>query len=220
MKIDSIEYGMYTFGPMIGQRCLEVAFKEGESTDLYAEFKTALINSGHEEQFFDAINGSQSTFISFVGGLIEKGENAEEWGTFVQSISQQSLQLQKHPESLKTNMGQLRPPYFIFIGRPKVFTGSRDFYQNFNVVVAIIDNAEYSQMALQEMLNHQFSVVVVPIDAMHKAPSLISSAKKKTVVIDGSGGQLVDYCLENSYRYYADARDTPRSLNRVWQHTE
>jgi hypothetical protein len=207
MKIANTQYGIMTFGAAIGQRLLYITITDDTAdTPLYDQLIAAVEDK--KDAYTACIDGSRSTFLAFKGGAIEKAENNPEWDLFAQRLSHESLAIQK-----STNPGALRPPYMMYVGVPSTFTGIRDFYQNFNTVIALIDGPSYSATALQEMVNHQFSQVVLKKQADGTVPE-IKVGIRKAVVLDDAAGGLEEYCITNNIRYYRDY-DSPQKLD-VW----
>lgn len=223
MKIDDVELKIASYGPMIGQRGLYITFSDEEpdgdegaiddprSSQVYNEFRTILEKKELSQYYTKAIGRDQTVFFYFQGGEIEKTENAERFNKLYTAISKDAIDHQKDEIGMQgnnvKNPGQLRPPFMVFIGVPRIFTATRDFYQHFNVVVGIIDKTKdldtYSETALREMMNHQFSTLVVKATIPEDLDEFKGLATRKLAVIDYSNSlNLYKCCLENNYRYY------------------
>jgi hypothetical protein len=204
MRIKSVKYGVMSFGPAVGQRSLLLEFEsdEGEGS-LWEQFLALIDENSLNEQYLQGINGSKTVFFIFRGGEIEKAENEKAFDEFLAQLSQASLELQKSPDVKKTNMGKLSPPYLIFAGKPTVFSGSRDFYQRFNTVIALVQKrVPYSSVAHQEMMNHQFSTTAVWARTAEDVPGF--RTPKVSVVAQSDDESLSFLAISKNYRYYRD----------------
>jgi hypothetical protein len=220
VKINNVTCGIPGAGPAVGQKTLMIEIGEGPTYDfsredvvfpLYSDFKTIIDSDPKLSQAYrEAIDGSMGCFITFKGGEIEKQENDAEFEAFFTLISHDSITLQKTIIGMGTkgikNPSQLNPPFLIFCGIPQVFTGRRDWYQHFRAVIARIYNDDYSQVALKEMMNHQFSSAILyvdenPVDFLNG----IISPKKVSVADISPRHSTRDWAIEKGYRYYAMA---------------
>lgn len=207
MKIDNIELGLIPFGPAIGNVAIKIHIVEGESEDLFEDLLKEIKEKKYTDYMINACNATQKCFLIFTGGEIEKQENNKEWDIFNLALSRYSLDIQK---ILQLRPDQARPPFCIFVGIPKFFTGNRQFYQYFNAVYAIIKDLDFSELAFQEIINHQFSAACV-FDI-----KIISDLKKKwnlnnkLYVIEDTRMRFdyqcnespeAKYCLDNSTKY-------------------
>jgi hypothetical protein len=217
MRVESIRYGILPFGPSTGQRSLliNIVDSEEEGELLEASFTNEISKRGLFDQFIEAINGTQSTHLVFMVGTIEKSPNAKEWNDFIAQVSRTSLELQRAPDITKTKLGDLRAPFLVFLGVPRVVSGPRDFYQHFNCVIALIDGDDFSQLALQEMMNHQFSTTVIRAAYTSDIVKLPSTITKISILDAGQSNELVSHCIEKNFRYYRDYRGD-QVLDGIW----
>lgn len=228
LRIREVLYGVPQFGPAAGQRGLDIEVYDDTGSDqswdnknsydvpVYAEFKETLEKKGFSEVYTKAIDGSQGVFLYWKGGDVEKAEVKVEFEALVNSISQDSITLQKELMKQKKDFasamlaGGVRPPFMVWHGVPKVFSGTRDFYQSFNFVLAELDDG-MSEIALREILNHQNSQILVRADKesdLDKIPDKI--AIRKVSVLDRSEGLGVyGRCVRDNYRYYKDGHGEP-----------
>lgn len=164
LKIKSVEYKLCTRGPAIAHPILVIDFESVESYDgvLFDDFKAAISAAGLEDVYQSAINYKQNVFFLFKGRLFTK-ENIPLYTDLFTSISRESAQLQKTLMDAHTiNVGQLRPPFFMWEGIPQDFTGVENAYTDFNIPYVILDETtEYSQIALQQILNHPMGTVFI-----------------------------------------------------------
>ena len=164
LRLKDVSYGFIPFGPAIGERAIFITIGNGDEEkdfDLFTELESVIDKSKLNDEFINAIDGSNSTFLVFNGGEIEDDTVNEEWDNFNRKLSKKSIDIQM---ALKKRTDQLRPPFCIWSGVPKKFTSTKTFYEYFNCCYAIIKNEDYSQMALQEIINHKFSAIIVISD--------------------------------------------------------
>jgi len=224
LRCESVKCGAMPYGPAAGQRMLEVRLVDDPGSDqgwnredprevpCYGTFRDILERDGLEGAYTKVIDGSQATFLLFVGGDIERIESAEEFDAFVTAITRDNIDFGR--EILKLNpaavlKGEIKPPFMVFIGEPRTFTATRDWYQNFNVVLAKVDfrtEHQISQVALQEMLNHQNGQVLALVDDPSQLERFYTPMNhiRKTTVIDftRNGREVFDKCLSVNWRYY------------------
>jgi len=209
LRIKNIKYDLFSFGPPNGQPTLFIDFDNDntvfeitEKSDLYVELKSKLKELKLEQQWISAINGTLEIFLCFNGGFIEMDEHFKQWDQFHIALSRESVETQK---ALKIKPDKLRPPFCIWIGEPKTFTGQKNYYQYFNCVIALIYDLKYTQLALQEIINHQFSSVCVTSENYKKIIKDLRSKyhiTHKLVLIDTDfHSEVYDYCLDNKIKY-------------------
>jgi hypothetical protein len=214
-----LDYGLIPYGPAIGQRAIKIDIGNNpetsyESGDLYRIFKQKIKEYELDKEYIEAINGSSSVFLLFKGGAIEKNENAEEWDEFFTALSKESVNVQK---TLKLDkQGKIRPPFCIWYGLPEEMSskraGTADVYQYFNNCFSIISlplSKKFNGLGLQQLLNHQFSVLCIEYKEK-ETEELYESFKgkynliKKVSFIDSEDNtECIKFCLDNDLRYYA-----------------
>jgi len=240
LRCKSVKFGAMPYGPATGQRALEVTIEmDPDSTQgwnredprevpCYNQFRDILERESLEAAYTKAIDGTQSVFLIFKGGSIETIDAAEEWNAFATAVTRDNIDFGKQILKLDPAAlikGQIKPPFMIYRGKPTVFTATRDWYQNFNVVLAEIDFTDgaqgVSQVALQEMINHQNGQVMAFVDDVSQLGVFFQPMNqiRKTCVVDVSevvGQEIFDLCMERNYRYYLlnlhDWKDNPRAI--------
>jgi hypothetical protein len=178
----------------------------------FKEFSNLLSEKDLEPEYSKAIDGTQGTFLIFKGGELEKVENQSSFEALYAGITKDCIDFAKRimetrPQSLIT--GEVKPPFMIFLGTPKVFSGTRDFYQSFNVLLPTIDfrkEEDFSQIALQEMTNHQNCVNLAFVsskDQIEKFPDQLFKMRKTIVVYTGDRTkykEVFDECFSKNLR--------------------
>jgi hypothetical protein len=188
-------------------------------------FMSKLEALGLEGMYTKALDGTQSVFLLFRGGDIEKLESSEEWSAFYTAITRDNIDFGR--EVLKLDpaalvKGNFKPPFMIYLGKPTTFTATRDWYQHFNIVLAKIDfreDEEISQIALQEILNHQNGQVLAIVDNVSQLDKFYPSMSqlRKTIVVSTVLGnkKIFDECLTKNYRYFQHETAFWDTLNTV-----
>ena len=225
LRVIDIRYGVPQFGPAAGQRGLEIWTEDDKgsvqgwdrnnphSVPAYESLIQNLESKELMGLWTKAIDGSQGVFLYWRGGVIETTECEEEFNHLVQAISQDSITLQKELMSRGTDFGSkmlqghVRPPFMAWFGVPRVFSGGRDWYQNFNFV--FVDEGSHvelnrSEMAYREILNHNNSQILLKVRVMKDFDYLPKDvAIRKVSVLDWCGDDKVyQRCLDLNYRYY------------------
>ena len=214
LYIKNIEYGVQKCGPGIGNPSLFITLDEQEATENKSitgkELYDSLVEKMAQEDFNKywniALNGSQKVMIVFTGSVMAKDEHFSTWDEFYTCISQESAIIQK---ALYENTPQkLRPPFIIWMGTPKVFSSQKQFYEYFSMCLGMIDsNEKYNDLAVQELLNHTFSNIVITIDNMEEYENKYTNFVKKFYSIPShklrvvtSNKDVFETCLKNSIR--------------------
>jgi len=207
LQINNINYGLIPFGPANGQPAIQIDITETEGDwekgKLFSDFKNMIEDKGLNQEYITAINGSLKNFLVFNGGYIEKENNYNEWDDFHIALSKDSVHTQT---SLKLTPDKLKPPFCIWVGHPTWFTGKNNFYQYFNCAYAIVRNGNYAQLALQEIINHQFSTVCILSEVYKKIIKELlgkfNLAHKLIVVNDNNNeDKMLEYCLDSKLKY-------------------
>jgi hypothetical protein len=224
MKIKSIDLRVPTYGPMFGQVGLYFDIEESDepiaevkkSSDLqlYKDLKNVIKEKDLEKEYKDSLSNTQKYFWYWKGSAIEKIENAHEFDTLLDAMSHEALELQKGIIGLN-DKGELkdpkalRPPFSIFIGVPKVFSASRDFYQRFNWVIPVIDlrdgfEESFSEIALREMINHPNGMLVYFMDDATQFEKTEYLGLRKTSILNMSkkAENFVKECVKRGFRYF------------------
>jgi hypothetical protein len=227
LECRSVKLGVMPYGPAYGQRSIEIVLEsksdnfrswtheDVRSVPCYEDFITKVREAEIEGMYTKAIDSTQSVFLLFRGGSIERTEHAEEFNAFVKAVTGDCIDLAKRilkDDPAALIKGQVKPPFMIFFGQPLTFTATRDFYQHFNVVLPQIDFraplSNVSQIALQEMLNHQNSVCLALVNQSHQLESFYPQMNviRKTVVVDTTDEMdesrlIYSECVKKNYRY-------------------
>jgi len=200
MVFDQIKTGIIPFGGGVGIRALYVKItqddytKEFENVEEKALYMINEIKRERPEEFQQALK-SQLQFCFVGNGLEDKDQSALNEALFTQ-LSRESLELQK-ADQLKVQ--QMRPPFFVWVGKPLVYTGNRQFYEQFNYIVATCPtktpNGEvltkenmdkgYSLTALVEIANHNFSQFVFKIDNEEELKVIIDVYLANSIPVNG-----------------------------------
>lgn len=171
LKIRKVEYKLMDFGPDIGYPTIVIKFEKDdpkvqdkpedvEAYDIYGDLISRIHAQNLDEIYTRAIDGSLRAHFQFCGGaiLLAKNEPLKE-KLLYDGISQASLDLQKdmRKEGLKT-FGDVRPPFFMWTGIPKICSGTRLAYENYNTAYTVLNaDTDFSPVALQEILNKTYS---------------------------------------------------------------
>jgi hypothetical protein len=237
LKIKKIEYGIVPTGPALGVSAIQLFFEEVEGEYELDDFDTGkqkwtqnqnriieehpreLINQFIEiikkkellAHYERATNASQSCFIVYMGGIIDKPENFVEFNRFQTDLSNAAWNYQIY-EGKKVN--ELRPPYTIFVGIPTYMTGKNQFYEGFNTIYPVIhlsdgaNNAKFNSLALQECFNGPFSLATIFFENgnesdIHDLKQKFKIPNHKMVLIDTPKNKtyLDDIVKEYNYRY-------------------
>jgi hypothetical protein len=210
LTLNKIEWGLVPYGPATGKRALLIDFGENDEVfdsnnekTLYQEFKNKIVEIGYSDYYLSAVNGSHSTFLFFIGGSIEKDVHQAQWDQFNLLMTRDSIDVQK---TLRLSPDKLKPPFCIWAGTPTVFSSKRQFYQYFNCIYAILDEkSNFSPLALQEVLNHQFSIIAYKIQDTFTSVEKLGEFNlvNKLNLIDMKNLEYArEYALQNNYRYY------------------
>jgi hypothetical protein len=199
MIIKSIKYGLVPFGPASGCRAFLIDIRAGEAkqgSHLMAELEHQIEMKGLYHQFTSAIDGTNSSQIYFLGGDIEQLENSREWDEFAKALSKRSLETQ---QALK-RIDQMKPPFMGWVGVPTVFSSTREFYQNFNLCMAMYAD-KFSALAMQEILNHQFSSIIgIDLDT-DTLKELSKSYRTLKIYSVNTKMDQAEYCLQSGIRF-------------------
>lgn len=175
LKIREVKYKLMDYGPDIGYPTIVVKFEPDsvdikddpdavEHYDIYGDFISRINEQGLTDYYTRAIDGSLRCHFCFTGSaiLLAKNQSLKDKLLF-DGISQKSLDLQK--DMRKNGMkvfGDIRPPFFMWSGLPKICTGTRLGYENFNTAYTVINaDSDFSPIAVQEILNKDFSNVFI-----------------------------------------------------------
>ena len=210
LKINKVDFGLIPFGPGNGQPAVKLdigendeELKKNDHSTLYNDIVEKIKEQDLEQEWLNAINGTLSVFIVFTGGVIEKEKHWLEWDNFNRVLSRNSLDVQK---TLKLRPDQVRPPFCIWAGVPTDFTGNRQFYQYFNCTYGLLKNKDYGQLALQEIINHQFSSIIVLNDQDDLITEIRGKYKldHKLIILDTKNNgkdKVAQYCFTKKLKY-------------------
>ena len=204
LVLDKISFELIPYGPAVGTPALIFYISENDEekeSELFSSIKKEIDKEGLTEAWTIALDGTQRVFLQFIGGIIEKEEHLKEWDEFYSEISRESLHIQK---TLLKTPDKLRPPFVIWSGKPLHFSGkTKDFYQYFNCCYALIKDECFNPLALQEIINHQFSAVIVKNDDEFKSfvEGLRSKYKDtinhKLILVQEKNEDISKYCLQH-----------------------
>lgn len=176
LKIDSIKYDLCTKGPAISHPTIIVEFSPTDidsGVDIFEEFKKKIESEGLTDAYSEGLSYKQNVYFLFKGRIFQK-ENLDEYRKVFNGISKEAADIQKALMNAHTiNVGQLKPPFFMWEGIPQDFTGVDSAYNDFNVPYVVLDSkSEYSPVALQQVMNHPFGTVFVRWDGLGEAEEL------------------------------------------------
>lgn len=213
LKISKVSYDLCERGPAIAHPVIIVEFDNVEEQhDLVAEFDEAIEKANLQNTYKEACSYKQAIYFLFKGRIFTK-ENIPLYMELFNKISKDAADLQKALLAAKTiNVGQLKPPFFMWEGIPQDFTGVENAYTDFNIPYVVIDETtEYSQIALQQILNHPMGTVFIRWTSKEATPTFIKDFEdtfhgyhvfllaKKDVFKEAKS-----WALENAYCLYLD----------------
>lgn len=230
--IDYVDYGLENYGPANGHPVIGIHFKEVAAADtpkcfdekgnempeyyLYADFIKHIKKAKLEKSYHNAINGKLETYLKFNDGWILGKEHYDEIEDFHTVISQESADLQKQQrvEGIQ-DFGQIRPPFFMWEGKPTTFTGAMGTgnsgkYELFNIPYAVLKVGEsYNQMALAQIMQHTFGKLYIEWVEGQDNAGFIEQIRDtfndyKSVIIfrENVKEEAVGFCMENGYVGY------------------
>jgi len=213
LQIKNVSFGIPDCGGAIGQRTFYITFAEEvfpSPISLWEQLEKKIDEAGLKNYLVPALDGSQSIFWTFQGGLIEKKEYKDQWVQFYKDMSSESIKLQK-----LARPDQLRPPFMIWTGSPLYFSGLTEFYQSFNVCYAIIKyNKEQlspiNNMALTEILNHQQGYAIVETKEPFSIDVALLKRTRKTFIRHTGTNveETIKWCIDNNFRYNHSIKKT------------
>jgi hypothetical protein len=212
-----LTYGLIPFGAATGQRAILIDIGNNPDTshvegDAYRLFREKVVDFKLEKEYFKALDGSLMTFLIFKGGAVELNDNATEFQDFFHELSKEAALLQ-----MPLTNDKKRPPFCIWYGLPIEFSSQREgtgeVYQYFNSCWAIIKQPvqkEINYLGLQQLINHQFSMVCFEYVEKETEKTLEDLKKrynffKKAAFIDAGekpSSVCKFRCIENDIRYY------------------
>lgn len=168
LKIDSIKYDLCTKGPAIAHPVITVELSPTDldsGVDIFEDFKKKIEDGGLQEAYSEGISYKQNVYFLLKGRIFQK-DNIEEYRKIFNGISKEAADYQKALMAAHTiNVGQLKPPFFMWEGIPQDFTGVDSAYNDFNVPYVYLDSkSEYSPVALQQVMNHPYGTVFIKWD--------------------------------------------------------
>lgn len=212
LYIDHVEYNVQKFGPGIGAPSLFISIGEKEAIDddnptdgkaLYSQLLNHIKNNKLDTVWNLALNGSQKVYLVFEDSIMIKDGHFSVWDEFYTQISQESATIQK--ALYEKTPQNLRPPFTCWIGNPTMFSSQKQFYEYFNMCLASISTEDkYNDLALQELLNHTFSNVIVHVKDETEYEELFvkltdkfkSIPSHKLRVVTGDNA-VMEKCLKN-----------------------
>lgn len=228
LKIRDVEYKLMDYGPDIGYPTLVLKFehddastpndeKEVENYDIYGDFISRINEKGLNDIYTRGIDGSLRAHFCFVGNaiLLAKNEPLKQKLLF-DGIMQKSLDLQKdmRKEGLKT-FGDIRPPFFMWSGIPKICSGMRLAYENYNTAYTVINaDTDFSPIALQEILNKDFSNVFIEyrsdkeFELYNELCEQFKYWKISFICTRKNFEKVSKFCLEKGLRLWVTFNDT------------
>jgi hypothetical protein len=198
ININEVKTGIIPFGGGVGIKALGVNYSinDTEIKDVETEV-TQVINQIKDKYPDDFVSALKSKIqFCWVGNGLENKEYTEFADKLFMELSKESLELQKK-DQLKAH--QMRPPFFVYVGKPLVYTGSREFYQQFNYLIVdcptktpsgeIVTQKNateaYSLTALVEIANHNFSQFLFRIDDEKELKVIIDVYLANSIPVHG-----------------------------------
>jgi hypothetical protein len=239
LRIKEINFGLIPTGPAVGTSALQIYFEEDEidykpdEYDLYFskwkdgfDPKTGKIDEhprelfdslykimmdNYEVQFRHSINGTQTCFLTYMGGLVDHPKYFQEFNRLQIDLSNRSRNFQI---STGVHLSQLKAPFSVFIGTPTFMTGKNQFYELFNItypVICIDDKgiSKYNSLAFQESLNGPATIATIFIKKgayLNDIAEIMSTYKlpgHKVLLMDIEGNEDVQkFAMQYFFRYY------------------
>jgi hypothetical protein len=193
------------FGAAIGQRALLIETEDDETSteSIVDSFKNAI--KEFEKEYYNALNGSHSVFFILTGRIIENAF-AKQLEELCIGISKEAVTVQK---TLKLTPDKIKPPFLVWAGNPIEMSSIRqktgDAYQYFNVVYILLNGkTDYNAMGLQQMLNHNFSMLCIKDDILflNHLKRKFNLTNKVCLISSKDHEKAQKECLTNAYRYY------------------
>lgn len=213
LYIESVVYETQKCGPGFGMPSLFVKFNEEQADEnslkdgktLYQELIDCINDNKLNSIWNIALNGSQKVHIVFTSSIMAKDEHFSVFDDFYTQISAESATIQK---ALYQNTPQnLRPPFIIWMDNPSVFSSQKQFYEYFTCCLATIGKGKYNDLAVQEILNHTFSNIIITADNLDEYTDRVDSflTKFKSVPshrlrVVTSNKEVEEKCLKNQIR--------------------
>lgn len=172
LKLNKLKYGLFTESQMQGLPVLQFdivddgqPLEKNENgdptedakvkccTELLEQVKVEIEKQHLEGEWVDFLIAK--TYGVFTGDEMASPANVDTSTTLFVMLSHISHDIQNDLEGVEFRK---RPPMFVFYGTPKYDTGTKQFYENFNVVFCNVDpnSMPNNMFALIEMLNHTF----------------------------------------------------------------
>jgi hypothetical protein len=216
IKIDRVDYTLCTLGPARGHPIIDIFFEQtadDEDYDIFKDFKKRIEDKNYDKFYERAINGQLETYFEFNEGFILDSKNIKYFEALYDGISSESIELQKEMrKNNKITLGGIRPPFMMWKGIPDTFTGGANSYEYFNVPYVVIDNTtEYSQIALQQIVNHTYAKILVKWigngkdeDFINEIRDTYSAAYYKIMIISepNKRKEAEEFCLDKGFCYY------------------
>lgn len=219
LKFKEIKYELENKGPGNGHPMISFYFDEVEQHDktLFEDFKDALAKMPVEvnDAYARACDGSQETFFKFNGTDFVSDANFDQAEEFLKAISKESLEMQKTlMEQNQLKLKDMRPPYFLWGGKPEVIT-NKDAYEMFNNVYVIINNQDkLNNLALVQIMNHRMGHIYVDWLGNGKDEEFIDEMREtfrffRVIVISNlqNSKSARDFCMKKGYVNYTYIED-------------
>lgn len=220
LKIKEIKYKLMDFGPDIGYPTLVIKFEDTEQEEKDYDIYKDLISKINEQNLNDiytrAIDGSLRAHFCFVGSEILLAQNDKlKEDLLYKGISQASLDLQKDMRKEKMKVfGDIRPPFFMWAGIPKVCSGTRLAYENFNTAYTVLNSdTDFSSVALQEILNKTYSNCFIEyrnekdLKLLEELQEDYKYWKIDIICKPNNKDKVIPFCLKNGLRCWVAYND-------------
>lgn len=217
LKIKDVSYDICTRGPAIAHPVISIDFESVENSDNNEEKLIDVLKKKTEEKglsnaYSHALDWKQEVYFLFKGDIFSP-ENIECYRELFTDISREAAIHQKDLlDQGVINVGMLRPPFFMWEGIPKRFTGKESAYDDFNVPYVVIDEeTEYSPVALQQIMNHPNGTTFIRWKNEEKSAAFIEEVREmfhgfKCFVLASKDKfeEAKKFCLENGYALYIE----------------
>lgn len=220
LKIRELKYKLMDFGPDIGYPTLVVKFEDTEQEekdyDIYKDFISKINEQNLNSIYIRAIDGSLRAHFCFVGSAILLAQNDKlKEDLLYKGISQASLDLQKDMRKEKMKVfGDIRPPFFMWAGIPKVCSGTRLAYENFNTAYTVLNSdTDFSSVALQEILNKAYSNCFIEyrnekdLEFLEELQEDYKYWKIDIICKPSNKDQVIPFCLKKGLRCWVAYND-------------
>jgi len=227
MKIENVEYSLIPFGTATGDRAINVKVVDTKNGETSEEEAKAMISDLKAFCSQDKVLEEQlelafiaKTQFYFEGDCLAEGKNSKTSSLFFDLISVESLSRQQN----SVHVTKLRPPFLGYTGSPTMYSGSNNFYEQFNYLIISCGlkginesnlSEYYRDFAMIEISRHQFCSFAFKIKDEADIKSFETFYRDRNVVdIDPRRiyfipettsveniNLVAKYCLKTGYRF-------------------